>query len=396
MIEFDVEYYDDEHKKKLSGHDYSPAIGSLVKNGIKVTEDEFVVYSLFREQKNYPGWRNYQELKQKLPTRIDTFRDYFDTGGGTLKSKFPRRDFDIKQTESAGVATALLAMNEIFNLHEADWGRIPTTKKFKTLDFELASELASNGKRFIQVEAKGTIFESKSLDNTAALKKKIEEKKEAQGKLANANTLFFGVIAGFPYSQNSNAVGLLLDPPLNNNLGDPQKHRLLARLYYYVNNLRTISKSHLVMALMNRIRVLELADDYTEFDRIPLVDVYGETLETPPTSIYSKTMIDEEIAGNVFPISRREFFYSAFDLEVYNVLVKQDFEMIRNYESKLARIVQQQRTIKARVEVDDLKRYDLSPSLYRQIPHTKQVIMELTGKIFATRSGRVVGFLNQQ
>lgn len=392
MIEFDVEYYDEEHKSKLSGHHYSPAIGNLVKNGIKVTEDEFVVYSLFREQKNYPGWRNYQELKQRLPTRIETFRDYFDTSGGTLKSKFPRRDSDIKQTESAGVATALLAMNEIFNLHEADWERIPTTNKFKTLDFELASD----GKRFIQVEAKGTIFESKSLDKTTTLKKKIEKKKEAQRKLANANTLFFGVIAGFPYSQNSNARCLLLDPPPNNNLQDPKKHKLLARLYYYVNNLRTISKSHLVMALINRIRILELANDYTEFDGIPLVDVYGETLETPPPSIYSKTVIDEKISGNIFPISKREFFYSAFDLEVYRILAKQDFEMIRNYESKLAEMFQQQRSIKARVDIDDLKRYGLSPNLYRRIPHTREVIMELTGKIHITRSGRVVGFFNQQ
>jgi hypothetical protein len=120
-----------------------------------------------------------------------------------------------------------------------------------------------------------------------------------------------------------------------------------------------------------------------------------ETLETPPHSIYSKTVIDEKIAGNIFPISKREFFYSAFDLEVYRILVKQDFEMIRNYESKLAEMFQQ-RSIKARVDIDDLKRYALSSNLYHPIPRTREVIMELTGKIHVTRSGRVVGFFQQQ
>jgi hypothetical protein len=283
-------------------------------------------------------------------------------------------------------------MNEIFNLHEADWERIPITNRSKTLDFETSSD----GKRFIQVEAKGTIFDSNSLDKdiTLKLKKSIEEKKETQRTSAKANMLYFGVIAGFPSSHNSNAVCLLLDPPPNNNLEDPQKHRLLARLYYYVNNLRTISKSHLVMALMNRIRILELANDYKEFDRIPLVDVYGKPLETPPASIYTKTLIGEEIAGNVFPISKQEFFYSAFDLEVYSVLAKQDFEIIRTYKSKFAGMSQQQ-LIAARVDIDDLKRYGVSPSLYRQIRRTREGIVALFGKIYVTKSGRVIGFFKR-
>ncbi len=387
-MEFDVNYYDEEHEFRLHNHPYSQQIKRLINNGLKVDENELVVYSIFREQKNYPGWRNYQELKEHLPLRIDTFRKYFDLSGKSLRARFPAKDFDTVQTESAGVATSLFLMNEIYGLHEADWERIPITSRMKTLDFQLAS----NGSIYIQVESKGTIFDTGTLPKNKDLKDSIEEKKEEQRKKFAPSTSFFGVITGIPHHFNTTAQCLLLDPDGETHIEDPEKYQLLARLHFYMNNLRTISRSHVVMALRNRIQILEASDKYTDLNKISLVDVYGEELEAPSPSIYNKTYIGEYIAGNMFPISRTEFFYSAFDLDIYRMMVKQNFEEIRAFRSKLIEIWPKRTRVRARVNIGDVKKYEMPLERFTEIPKTNEAFVDLEGDLHIGKSGRVIGF----
>lgn len=389
-MKFQVSYYDNNHRAKLLKHKYFYKIERLINRGLEVDDYEFIIYSIFREQKNYPSWRTYQELKNHLPYRIDTFRKYFDTNSGTLRARFPSKDFDLVQTESSGIAASLLLMNRIYDLHEADWQRIPITRK-KSLDFELAS----NGTEYIQVEAKGTVFDDGQHPKASSQKSSIEAKKEAQRKTSSSNTSFFGVITGIPHHHTVSSQCLLLDPPADVIAEDPKKYQLLARLYFYAEYLRTISRSNLVMALMNRIQDLQLSERYLDFDGIPLLNTYGERLEMPPASIYNKSFVNDKIAGNFFPISRTEFFYSAINLEVYRLIVNQNFDDIRSYKSEPIESPSNLREIEARVNIDDLKRFEIPVEKFERIPQTNEVLVNLRGKIHINLSGRVVGFFSQ-
>ncbi len=391
-MKFDIQYYDENNARLLSKHRHAKKMAQLVSHGLQVDEYELYVYSLFRQQKDHPGWQNYPELKEQLPAEIDSLRKYFDTSGGTLRAKFPRSSFDEVKTQSAGVASALLVINAIYDLHEADWEKIPFTSKRRTLDFEYTlTEMASDGKDTIQVEAKGTVFDGMKFNKDNNNKQRIENKKEAQRQEQPGNTSLFGVITGIPSRPNTNTKCLLLDPPAGNGFEDPGKHQLLSRLYFYTRNLRIISKSRLVQALQNRIRILESAENYTDFDKVPLVNVYGEELGIPD-SIYGMTFYEDDIAGHVFPINNKEFIFFAFDLDVYPLLAKQDFTMIRKYRSRLVEAFPKRDMLKALVNVADLIEFDFPVELFTD-GKSKQIIINLEGKIHVGRSGGVIGFL---
>ena len=146
------------------------------------------------------------------------------------------------------------------------------------------------------------------------------------------------------------------------------------------------------MALRNRIQILEASDRYTDLNKISLVDVYGEELEAPSPSIYNKTYIGEHIAGNMFPISRTEFFYSAFDLDIYRMMVKQNFEEIRAFRSKLIEIWPKRIRVRARVNIGDVKKYEMPLERFTEIPKTNEVFVDLEGDLYIGKSGRVIGF----
>lgn len=392
-MKFDIQYYDENNARLLSKHRHAKKIAQLVSRGLQVDEYELFVYTLFRQQKDYPGWRNYQELKEQLPGEIDSLRKYFDTSGGTLRAKFPQSSSDEVKTQSAGVASALMVINAIYDLHEADWERIAITSKRRTLDFEYTfNEMASDGKDKIQVEAKGTVFDGMKFNQDKKNKQHIENKKEAHRQAQPDNTSLFGVITAIPSRPNTNTKCLLLDPPAGNGFEEPGKHQLLSRLYFYIRNLRIISRSRLVQALQNRIRILESAENYTDFDKIPLVNVYGKELGIPD-SIYGMTFCEDDIAGHVFPINNKEFVFFAFDLDVYPLLAKQDFNMIRNYRSRLAETFPKTEILKASVSVADLMEFDFPVELFADDFKRKQTVINLEGKIHVGRSGGVIGFL---
>ena len=305
QIRFNIDYYNNEHRDILMKHKCADRIKNLVDFGLSEKEKEFQVNAMFTEQDGRPGFRNYSELKHLMPSRIQLLEDYIDTSNGTVRSLVPGQKNRV--TEIVGVATALSVMNQVFNLHRADWERIPETSKRKTMDFQLASD----GNDFILVEAKGTVFETGNLHRDADLEQHIKDKKRAHLAENTNLTSLFGVITGIPCQLGKMAQCLLLDPLFENIEMDPAKYRLLARLYFYSRILRVISRGQLVRALLNRIEVLKRSSKYTEFDGLPLVDIYEEPIVPPPentSSIWNKTVVKDKIVGQMFPISKADFF----------------------------------------------------------------------------------------
>lgn len=328
QIRVNADYYNDEHRDILMKHRYAHRIKNLVDFGLSEKEKEFRVNAMFTEQDGRPRFRNYSELKRLVPSRIRLIEDYIDTSNGTVRSLIPGGKREV--TERVSVATALSVMNQVFNLHRADWERIPETSKRKTMDFQLASD----GNDFILVEAKGTVFETGNLNRDADLKQHIKDKKQAHLAENHNLTSLFGIITGIPCQLGKTAQCLLLDPLFENIEMDPAKYRLLARLYFYSRILRVISCGQLVRALLNRIAVLTRSSNYTEFDGLPLVDVYEKPIVPPPentSSIWNKTVVKNKIVGQMFPVSKTEFFYFAIDMDVYNLMIEQNYKTIREF-----------------------------------------------------------------
>jgi hypothetical protein len=87
----DVDYYNADHKARLLQYPAHEKIKDLIRDGIAIDPDEFVVHTIFTEQKDYDNWRTFQELKQLLPDRLPEFRQYFETAE-TIRAKFDGRD----------------------------------------------------------------------------------------------------------------------------------------------------------------------------------------------------------------------------------------------------------------------------------------------------------------
>ena len=390
QVKFDIDYYNNEHQEKLLKHKYANRIKHLVDFGMSEKVNEFQVYAMFIEQDNRPRFCNYSQLKQLVLSRTQLLKDYIDTNGGTVRSLVPPGKNQI--TERVGVATALLIMNHIFDLHRADWERIPETSKRRTMDFQIAS----NGSDFILVEAKGTIFETGNLHRNAELEANIKEKKRAH-LTENPNlTSLFGVITGIPCQLNKNAQCLLLDPLIEDIEMDPEKYRLLSRLIFYSRILRVISAGQLVRALLNRIEVLKRSHNYKEFDGLPLVDIYEEPIIPPPnnpSSVWNKTVVKDKIVGQMFPLSKTDFFYFAIDMDIYRLMVEQSFKAILAFRSNLSeQFIERVTYDNAIVDVRDLDKYDIPYNRFKKIEEQKRVIMTLTGNVNYSPSGQVIGF----
>ena len=387
QIKIDVDYYNDEHKNKILTHKYANRFAGLVQSGLTQDRMEFLVNAMFSEQEGRPRFRNYSELKDLVPRRIDLIEDYIDFNGGTLRSLNSSGKKDV--TETIGVATALSLMNQVFSLTQADWERIPETSRRKTMDFQIASD----GRDYILVEAKGTVFQSGNLHRDGSLEEHIKEKKKAHlAENANLKSLF-GVITGIPLQPGKTAQCLLLDPLFELNEIDPAKYQLIARLAFYLKLIRVISRGQLVRALVNRIEVIKRISNYTELDDLPLVDVYGEPIVPPPendSSIWNKTKIESKIVGQVFPISKKRFFYFAIEEHIYELMIKQNFEEIRKFSSGLSNNDGENTTINAIVSMRDLEEYEIPYKSFKKFDNDK-VIIPLVGDLNFSSSGQVTG-----
>jgi hypothetical protein len=151
-------------------------------------------------------------------------------------------------------------MSSLFGLTAADWGVIPITQ-VKSFDFERTFIGISAQDEVIQVEAKGS-FVSSNLSPTPADQQKIgrharniESKKQAISKKGAKYpfpaTVRYGLIASIDPS--STAKCYLLDPPTDQQQGEPRRIRVanrLEHLAYFVSLLAP--KARLPKVLVER------------------------------------------------------------------------------------------------------------------------------------------------
>ncbi len=336
-IRLDIKFYNKKEENDFEQNypNEFTIIEPLVKKGyLKIPYEDFQTYFLFKHQfdSHAPDFFRVQNLK--LFKNWGIFEDYFEFDKTKEKfySKTPSSNGNPEISESVGIAGALSASSNIFlNITQADWRKIPV---LKTKDFDF-NHLASDGKKYIIVESKGSMV----IDNTNHLDSSLQSHKTGihkkkidpnfKSKYSRATDFFYGVITATDMSNH--VVARFVDPPLFSEIPmSPSKYKLLARLYYYFDYVRIISsRSHIALLLANRLRDITESDSYEQFDGRVLMNSSFESLSISESFIHSKSYSeDKNTIGKVQIVDNDKLLFIGLHRDIFDIIIKQNFSQI--------------------------------------------------------------------
>ena len=347
-IRVDIGYFNDEQRRLFQGFPNSGNINDIVRDGITITEDEFLAYMMFPWQMDLAGFRNYNELRNQVQNNLGAVNQLLSFNNGSVQANVIGNDLmQTGYTERIGVSLGLCLMNKIHNLTAADWKKIPTVpgrNGHPTFDYEFP--IASTGTRFIQSENKGSAIENNTEQrgtverhyNSILEKKEYVRNEEVKQQIQLHQNLYYGTIGVLDNRPNSNAKIWLVDPPAFEIVMDPKKYKLLARLNFYLDEFRNIGvKKRITEALEERINEIELSKDFMQLnfkkldDRFPVSGGYYLYMEG---NVFANVDTNEAF-GRVFLVEDKQTilpYLLAFPKAIMRLIVRQDFESILNYE----------------------------------------------------------------
>ncbi len=379
--------YNETHKKLFEANPHYPKIKELEEKEQKIPTEDFLIYCLFKEQKQYPGYQTFSDFKRMLPKRIDLLSDYLDLDSPTITAKFPEAQTQQIVTEHVGIGAGLSVISSIHGLTEADWNVILVTKT-KDLDYEI--QVSSDGKNIIEVECKGTFGDPTIISpSVSKMRSHIEKKKKAQREEQGNHNLLYGVITSYCDDLKKIAHCRLLDPISNNEYENPEKLRLLSRLHFYLKELNNISKSHFLIALSNRLQSLRSMDSigFDSLNKKPLVKANGESFILPASYEFGKTRIPHFSAfANVYKLGENKYLLYGFCDEIVSTIIEQDYSKITKMSFVPTTI---QTSIKAK-----LPKKDVEEGTYFQDTSPGYVEQRLQGQAIKTSAGRVFGIFH--
>jgi hypothetical protein len=347
-IRVDIGYFNDEQRRLFQGFPNSGNINDIVRDGITITEDEFLAYMMFPWQMDLAGFRNYNELRNQVQNNLGAVNQLLSFNNGSVQANVIGNDLmQTGYTERIGVSLGLCLMNKIHNLTAADWKKIPTVpgrNGHPTFDYEFP--IASTGTRFIQSENKGSTIENNTDKrgtverhyNSILEKKEYVRNEEVKQQIQLHQNLYYGTIGVLDNRPNSNAKIWLVDPPAFEIEMDPKKYKLLARLNFYLDEFRNIGvKKRITEALEERIKEIELSKDFMQLnfkkldDRFPVSGGYYLYMEG---NVFANVDTNEAF-GRVFLVEDKQTilpYLLAFPKAIMRLIVRQDFESILNYD----------------------------------------------------------------
>ncbi len=337
----DVHAYDGDHAGALLGGPDGERWRDLFANGLKVSDAELLVHAMFQQQHDRPDFRSFNDLASRAHEGEALFRRYFELSSGTLHALSKAADVPKYLTEGLGVAIAILAVNQVSGLTEADWKKIRETSKHKTLDYQWR---ASDGSRFVRVEAKGTVSNAKtSLYSSTVIKmmKHIAAKKRvARSGSSGTPSVEYGVITALSSEAYAPTV-FALDPPAPDEPEDPRRERLLTRLEFYARHLALVRRFRMLTVLRNRMSAIAALSELSDLDGVPLVRETGERF-TSPSTFPSPPMLEVDgvlgrllsapskpAASNTRPPPSALFI--GFEKELFDILARQRYDDVLDY-----------------------------------------------------------------
>lgn len=290
--------------------------------------EDFKTYSVFRQQQERKGFKSFTELSLKS-FKWDLISDFFiykNENLNSIQGLIPTNNVP----ETLGVATSLTIASDIYGLTQADWQNIPIPKKGSGPDFDF--KISSNGSHFVVLESKGSIVHDNSKSSSVSIHKhKIKKKKnDAKFKIKYPGDVCFGIIAAADPTHTLKA--WITDPDMPEINISPQKVKLIKRLTYYYHILRTISpRSFLTITLGNRIKEIQVVDNYESLSQIPLLGYNENPIEVYDGFITSKTHdIDNQIIGKVFT-RENDIYVVGVNVDILKSIASMNFNEINNY-----------------------------------------------------------------
>lgn len=351
-IKVEVDFYDAAEEAKLLEYPTANDMRALVTKTQEIPKSEFLTYYLFHRIKlGTAGYRDYKSVAKKVDLWLSAIGECINYEGGSVRTPEGTVQQLTEVSEHVGEAIGLSVMNLIHGLTEADWAPIPEERGRNarpSFDFQIASD----GKRFVQVETKGSSVLNNRIRSVAALaqKRRIDEKKAKLAKLAelgkdlNPTALRYGTITLVDGREDGNVRCLLTDPPAEKIDEDPAKLRLLNRMRSLRDWIGFLSpRSAFAAALATRVADLAALTNPFELDRVPLVRGNGESFESNPQSagewhqsffMASKSrVIDQPAGGVVFQLSPDKLFFLGVREELIDLAARQNFTEITRYKS---------------------------------------------------------------
>ncbi len=175
-IRVNVAYYD-----KAEQAAFTEALGRDILDGptrevIIPTPDFCTYYQYYKLRKGVLGYSSHAEMAKRWFDTLHEWGGQVEFVDGSIRL-VEAKGTSRGTTERLGEAIGLSVASSLHDLHEGDWARIPETNARKTFDFKYP--LASDGQRFIEVEAKGAAVENNRLKppSVSTHKRSIKEKK---------------------------------------------------------------------------------------------------------------------------------------------------------------------------------------------------------------------------
>jgi len=411
QIRVHVDYYNNDHKTKLTKPPYPTIIKKIGGTTIAIPTQDFLAYYLFWKQRQRPDlYGGLEAVKAAhLYEAAGELNNLITFGSGTLSSEAGIDEGNSATTGRLGEAMSLCVLNRIHKTGPGDWLALPEKrnqipKGLNPMDFRI--QTASDGKRIVQVECKGSFLPDDPTAINAAVRKhqrNIAKKKKSHEEVLEASSgiwqadLRYGTITTFGRPGTNDAQCWLLDPPAEGE-GDPEIVKTLARLRYATNLLQLIApRSHLTVAMVNRVTslfehtnleaasgiALRHADGKSFADAFEDVRTHGSCASA---FFNNRTTIRNYPAGGIITRRRKGpflFFGMREDLLAFATLQK--FEALRSYETKPTSI---ETSINAVIPSGQAAKMGLLKKHKQRGPYHRE---KFSGRLFVSSGGFVFG-----
>ena len=406
-INLSLEFYDDAQRSLFEKYPNGETIIRLTENPISVRKDEILAYMMFTEQKEVDGFKTYEDLQNRIGSRLGDIEDYLTFSDGSLSAKFIGDEMYPDFTERIGVSLGICTINSIHSLHEADWKKILEERGRNanpTFDFK-NTNIASTGYNFIQVENKGSIVENNTQKissvpghfNSINRKKKYVRTIEKEMNVPLHKNLYYGTISVLDNHKNSVPKVWLVDPPVFEIEMNPRKYKILSRLHFYLDEFKNIGvKESLINAFEKRINALEETSEIDKFANKQLDYEYPVPYHLYMDGFMFASINWNEAFGRVYFIEYKETlvpYVVAFPKRLMQLIIYQDFNAILNYKYKpdydLSNV-----ELLMRVRHIDWEKYNLAESFGKVFKRKNRFEAFYYGLVNYSESGRIFGFLN--
>ena len=331
-VKIKVNYYDTKQEdliRDIYPEDYN-RINEFINKTIEIPIEDFKINAFFRHISD-------SDTSQKLLNKTNISRNWnlyklyfdYDKETGKLTNKYDGKIEANDAAETLGIAGGISILNHIYGLTLADWTKIGR-HSFKDVDFRHISSFLD---RNLNLEAKGSIVDDNTkLSDISTQKRKILEKKNDKEfkKRYNNNETCLGIIT---VADKVNVLqSWLVDPDSDEQQIAPAKLKLLKRLYfYYYMTVYLSSRTYLSLALANRIKSIELVQDYLSLNKLPLMNSQFEKLYISDSLIMNRTYNSEQsMVGKLYTYTKNELYFIGIEKDILDLLIEQDFDRILN------------------------------------------------------------------